>query len=100
MDEQNVDEKVKMHAAVLSGDCVGWDFYSCEEAVKRLNEYLDHQLSDSERVVVMKHLEICRPCLRRFTFEQTLVISLRQKAAHLCAPSALREKLHGLLRDK
>ena len=100
MDEQNVDEKVKMHAAILSGDCAGWDFYSCEEAVKRLNEYLDHQLSDSERVVVMKHLEICRPCLRRFTFEQTLVISLRQKVSRLCAPTALRDKLHGLLRDK
>ena len=57
-------------------------------------------MTEAERVVVLKHLEICRPCLRRFTFEQTLVISLRQKVSHLCAPSTLREKLHGLLRDK
>jgi anti-sigma factor (TIGR02949 family) len=104
VDEQNVDgnvdDKVKMPVTALTADCAGWDFYSCEEAVKRLNEYLDHQLTESERVVVMKHLEICRPCLRRFTFEQTLVISLRQKVSRLCVPSSLREKLHGLLRDK
>ena len=89
------DAELKRQAASLHAD-----FYSCEEAVKRLNEYLDHQLSDAERVVVLKHLEICRPCLRRFSFEQTLVISLRQKVQHLCAPSTLREKLHGLLREK
>lgn len=96
-----MDEKLKLDAEHKQpADCIGADYYSCEEAVKRLNEYLDHQLTDTERVVVMKHLELCRPCLRRFTFEQTLVISLRQKVSRLCAPSALREKLYGLLRDK
>lgn len=94
MDEQLKREETLNYPA----DCVGWDYYSCEEAVKRLNEYLDHQLTDADRVVVLKHLEICRPCLRRFTFEQTLVISLRQKASRLCAPPTLKEKLHGLLR--
>lgn len=80
-------------------ECIS-DYYSCEEAVKRLNEYLDHELSPEERVVVLRHLEICRPCLKRFSFEQTLVVSLRQKVTHLCAPSALREKLHSLLHEK
>lgn len=81
-------------------ECVGIDPYSCEEAIKRLNDYLDHELSEAERVVVLKHLEICKPCLGRFTFEQTLVISLRQKLTRLRAPDSLREKLHGLLRSQ
>lgn len=80
-------------------ECIS-DYYSCEEAVKRLNEYLDHELTPDERVVVLKHLEICRPCLKRFSFEQHLVVSLRQKVTSLCAPSVLREKLSLLLRDK
>lgn len=103
MDEPKDDPLMGMglkQAAQRAADCADVDFYSCEEAIKRLNEYLDHQLTDVERVVVLKHLEICRPCLRRFTFEQTLVVSLRQKVAHLCVPATLREKLHGLLRDK
>ena len=87
-----------------SGDvCAGLsgaDFYSCEEAIKRLNEYLDHQLTAPEAAIVMRHLEICRPCLRRFTFEQTLVVSLRQKVNASSMPPALRDKLHLLLLAK
>ena len=95
MEPELTDAELKQQA-----DCLNVDYYSCEEAVKRLNEYLDHEMTAEERVVVLKHLEICRPCLKRFSFEQTLVISLRQKALLLCAPSTLREKLHGLLREK
>jgi len=98
-DEPKMDTAMTQ-AAQPASDCIEADYYSCEEAVKRLNEYLDHQMTDAERVVVMRHLEICRPCLRRFMFEETLVISLRHKVALLCAPAALREKLHGLLLDQ
>ncbi len=97
-DDTKMDAAMKQRAKEAL-DCITADYYSCEEAVKRLNEYLDHEMTDGERLVVMKHLEICRPCLRRFTFEQTLVVSLRQKVALLCAPPSLREKLSALLRD-
>ena len=80
-------------------ECVGIDFYSCEEAIKRLNDYLDHELTDQERVIVLKHLEICKPCLGRFTFEQTLIVSLRMRLAAVCAPAPLKEKLRNLLRN-
>ena len=103
MDEPEDD--TKMGAAMKQRakealDCIQADYYSCEEAVKRLNEYLDHEMTDAERVAVLKHLEICRPCLRRFTFEQTLVLSLRQKIGLLCVPPTVREKLSALLREK
>ena len=83
-----------------TADCTTIDYYSCEEAVKRLNEYLDHQLSEDEKVVVMKHLEICKPCFSRFSFEQSLIVSIRERVTKLCAPAALKCKLSGLLRDK
>ena len=98
--EPELNEEAKDAHLKRQAECLSADFYSCEEAVKRLNEYLDHQMTEAERVVVLKHLEICRPCLKRFTFEQTLVISLRQKVLLLCAPSALRAKLHELLHEK
>ena len=80
-------------------DCAGADFYSCEEAVKRLNEYLDHEMTPEERGVVLRHLEICRSCLTRFSFEQHLVVTLRQKVSLLCLPAPVREKLFLLLRE-
>lgn len=103
MDEPEDDPQMDTEmtqAAKQASECIEVDYYSCEEAVKRLNEYLDHQMTDMERLVVLKHLEICRPCLRRFTFEQTLVISLRRKVALLCVPTSVREKLHSLLHDQ
>lgn len=81
-------------------DCTGIDYYSCEEALNRLNEYLDQELTEPERAVVLKHLEICKPCFSRFSFEQTLVISLRQKIVALAAPESIRLKLKGLLRNR
>lgn len=74
------------------------DIYSCEEALRRLNDYLDHELTPDERVVVLQHLEICKPCFKRFSFEQTLLVSLRQKLTHVRASETLRAKLHLLLR--
>lgn len=85
--------------AVAKTHCINaGDIYSCEEALRRLDEYLDHELTDLERVVVLKHLEICKPCFTRFSFEQTLIVSLRQKVTRLCVPDTLRAKLHLLLR--
>ncbi len=95
-----MDEQVNHKAGLNDQDCMGADFYSCEEAVRRLNEYLDHELSEAEHAVVLKHLELCRPCLRRFTFEKTLIVSLRQKITVQCMPFTLREKLHGLLHEQ
>lgn len=74
------------------------DFYSCEEAIKRLNEYLDHELTDEERCVVVKHLEICKPCLSRFSFEETLMVSIKMKLTGICAPQQLKDKLKNMLR--
>ena len=97
--EQELKDAEMSAAQKRQSDCVSADFYSCEEAIKRLNEYLDHEMTPEERIVVLKHLEICRPCLSRFSFEQSLVISLRQKVTVLCLPAALRAKLHGLLHE-
>lgn len=74
------------------------DIYSCEEALRRLNDFLDHELTPDERTIVMQHLEICKPCTKRFTFEQTLIVSLRQKLGDVRASETLRTKLHILLR--
>lgn len=94
--QQHTDDAVE--AVKLAYCANAGDIYSCEEALRRLNDYLDHELTPDERVVVMQHLEICKPCFKRFSFEQTLIVSLRQKLTHVRAPETLRAKLHILLR--
>jgi anti-sigma factor (TIGR02949 family) len=77
-----------------------FDFYSCEEAVKRLNDYLDHELTPEEREDVIKHLQICKPCLEKFSFEENLISSIKLKVTELSAPKELIVKLSSLIRKE
>ena len=97
MDIQDSQQKVDI-SQVFSKEETGFDYYSCEAAIERLNEYLDHELSPEERSVVVKHLEICEPCLERFSFEENLITSLRVKMQAICCPHALKSKLSALVK--
>jgi anti-sigma factor (TIGR02949 family) len=76
-----------------------FDYYSCEEAIKRLNDYLDHELQPDERSDVLKHLQICKPCLERFHFEEGLLQSLRVRVARVTAPGHLRARIADMFRQ-
>jgi hypothetical protein len=45
------------------------DDVGCEEALKRLVEFVDHELPGSEHDSVEQHLRICRNCCSRMEFE-------------------------------
>jgi mycothiol system anti-sigma-R factor len=76
-----------------------FDFYSCEEAIKRLNEYLDSELDSAEKADVIKHLQICEPCLERFSFEKTLITIMRKKMCGSVAPLQLKQRLAALMKS-
>lgn len=44
----------------------------CEEAIRRLAEYLDGELDDREDTEVERHLETCRSCWSRAEFERRI----------------------------
>lgn len=44
----------------------------CEEALNRLFEYLDHELDETRRTEMERHLKICRSCYSRAEFEKRL----------------------------
>jgi anti-sigma factor (TIGR02949 family) len=75
-----------------------FDYFSCEEAIKRLNDYLDSELNPAEKEDVMRHLKVCQPCLERFHFQKVLIISLREKMRHVIAPTTLKDKLSALMK--
>lgn len=77
----------------MSGD---WDI-GCEEALKRLFELIDGELSDHERDDVERHLRTCRSCFSRMEFERRL----KQRLSALPAddvPATLRRRVHDLLK--
>ncbi len=45
---------------------------NCDEALRLLAAFLDHELHVDERESVERHLEICRSCFSRAEFERRL----------------------------
>jgi anti-sigma factor (TIGR02949 family) len=74
--------------------------YTCEEAFRRLDDYLDRELGAEEMTLVREHLEICAGCAREFTFEQSLVNGVRHKLRQIDVPKDLQARVLSLLREK
>jgi anti-sigma factor (TIGR02949 family) len=73
------------------------DRYTCLETVRRLDDYLDRELSPAEMIEVERHLETCEGCLGRFTFEGAVLDELRIKLRRVSVPEGLEARLKALL---
>ncbi len=73
------------------------EFNQCQEAVRRLHDYLSHELPRGEQAKVEEHLAQCDGCFAKFHFEEALLRMIRERAAQVHAPDALRAKVMSLL---
>ena len=67
--------------------------FTCEEAFRRLDDYLDRRLPHAEMHLIEEHLEICAACAREFTFEASVVNGVRQKLRQLDVPPDLLARI-------
>jgi anti-sigma factor (TIGR02949 family) len=65
------------------------DRTNCEEAFRRLNDFLDRRLSPEETRIIEEHLEICAWCAREFNFEASVLYGVKRKLRQLDVPSDL-----------
>ena len=65
----------------------------CEEVMQ---QYLDRVLTDAERAEAEAHLDECAYCRKRYRFEETLRVFVRQAVAAEPIPVELRQKLLAL----
>jgi anti-sigma factor (TIGR02949 family) len=75
------------------------DLYGCQDALDRLDDYLDSELSPTETAKVRTHLRICRFCSKKFAFEDQFNVALREKLLHLDIPESLKDKVARPLGD-
>ena len=68
----------------------------CEEALRRLFEYLDAELHGASQREMDQHLERCRSCFSRVEFEKRLK-SYTAKAGREPVPSDLELRIHRVL---
>ena len=68
----------------------------CAHCEERMQPYLDHILSDAEMREAEQHLDGCDWCRRRYRFEESLRIYVRQAVSSEPMPAALKRKLAAL----
>jgi anti-sigma factor (TIGR02949 family) len=70
----------------------------CEQALRQILEYVDHELGEQENKLLEQHLHTCKSCFSRMEFERRLkakVGALREDEV----PSPLSERIKGLLKS-
>ena len=67
--------------------------YTCEEAFRRLDDYLDRELAPDERALVREHLEVCAGCAREFAFEASVLGGVRAKLRQIDVPADLQARV-------
>lgn len=71
---------------------------TCEEAFRRLDDFLDRRLARTEMRLIEEHLEICAACAREFTFEASVLTGVRGKLRQLSVPPDLLARIAAELR--
>jgi anti-sigma factor (TIGR02949 family) len=73
------------------------DRYTCEEVFRRLDDYVDRELSPREMESVEEHLKICSMCAREYRFEESVIQQVRTKVQRLSVPSDLMKRISASL---
>lgn len=66
--------------------------FTCEEAFRRLDDYLDGELTGPTLALVVQHLELCDRCAREFDFEGSVIEGIRSKLRQVDLPAEVLER--------
>ena len=72
-------------------------FVGCEETIEKLYTYLDGELTEQRRIEIVRHLDLCGPCVHAYGFET----ELRKLIANRCrdrVPESLIARVADALR--
>jgi anti-sigma factor (TIGR02949 family) len=69
------------------------DRYTCEEVFRRLNDYLDRELTAAEIRLVEEHLDACEGCASEYRFEAAVLEDLRRKLRSVRLPPGLAARI-------
>jgi anti-sigma factor RsiW len=67
----------------------------CAHCEEMMQPYLDHTLTEAERIEAELHLDECDWCRRRYRFEESLRVYVRQLVTEPMPPE-LKQKLAAL----
>ena len=69
------------------------DRYTCEETFRRLDDFLDRELTAHEMQLVQAYLEVCAVCAAEYAFEASTLGRVRDKVQRIAAPTDLLARI-------
>jgi anti-sigma factor (TIGR02949 family) len=73
--------------------------FTCEEMFRRLDDYLDHELTPEEMRKAEAHLAECAQCASEHRFERGVLDAVRSKVQRLQVPPDLASNVFRRLAD-
>jgi anti-sigma factor (TIGR02949 family) len=70
-----------------------FDRYTCEEMLRRLDDYLDRELTPDEMRKAEEHLATCEACASEFGFEANVIRAVRAKLRQVDVPQTLMDRV-------
>jgi mycothiol system anti-sigma-R factor len=66
---------------------------NCRQALDRVYEFLDKELTPEVEREVREHLEACKPCGQHYDFEQAFLTFLQARCRSRSAPPDLKRRI-------
>ena len=76
------------------------DRFTCEDYFRRLDDFLDRELTAEEMARLREHLEVCAACAAGYRFESGVLRDLRRKLRQVAMPADLRQRISRLLAEE
>jgi anti-sigma factor (TIGR02949 family) len=73
---------------------------TCAQAIEKIYEFLDGELTPQVEEGIRAHLAICRKCYPSFRHEEVFLRFLEQRARMEAAPPELRRRIMQMLMDE
>ncbi len=74
--------------------------FTCDDVFRRLDDYLDRELSEAEMRLVAEHLDTCAQCAQEHRFEARVLDSIKGKLGKIKAPDLLLKRISKVLDDE
>lgn len=73
--------------------------FTCEDVFRRLDDFLDRELTPAEMMLVQAHLDSCAQCASEHRFERRVLDDVRAKLGRIKAPHGLLQRVRQVLED-
>lgn len=73
--------------------------FTCEDVFRRLDDFLDRELTAAEMALVEAHLASCAQCASEHRFERRVLDDMRAKLQRIKAPDSLLQRVRRVLEE-